>query len=141
MTLRGFPSVAALATAAACAASPAWAQQLGQAQGVDVPLWRVLGALAVCLSLAVGAAVLLRRRLVQGGALPRLGPGLPRLLDLRTDQTDARRLELLETVRLSHQTDVCLLRCDGREFILSTSPQGAILVAAPPTVATRKSVK
>jgi len=141
MNLRGLPWIMALATAAACAASPAWTQQLGQAQGVDVPLWRVLGALVVCLSLAVGAAVLLRRRLVQGGASPCLGPGLPRLLDLRPDQNDSRRLELLETVRLSHQTDVCLLRCDGREFIVSTSPQGALLVSAPPTGAARKTAK
>lgn len=95
------------------AAAPALAQRLGQGTGSEVPVWRVLGALALCLALAVGAAYVLRRRL--GGSTPlTLGRG--------------RRLQLVETLRLSHQVDICLIACDGAEFLVAAAPQGATTI-------------
>lgn len=103
------------------AAAPAFAQRLGQGTGTEVPIWRVLGALALCLALAVAAAYFLRRRM--GGSLPlAMGRG--------------RRLQLIETLRLSHQVDICLVSCDGAQFLVAATQQGATTinpsVPAPP---------
>jgi flagellar biogenesis protein FliO len=94
-------------------AAPACAQRLGQGTGTEVPVWRVLGALALCLALAVAAAYVLRRRL--GGSLP-----------LNMGRT--RRLQLVETLRLSHHIDLCLVSCDGAEFLVAASAQGATTI-------------
>jgi flagellar biogenesis protein FliO len=94
-------------------AAPAFAQRLGQGTGTEVPVWRVLGALALCLALAVAAAYVLRRRL--GGSLP-----------LNIGRT--RRLQLVETLRLSHHIDLCLVSCDGAEFLVAASAQGATTI-------------
>jgi flagellar biogenesis protein FliO len=75
----------------------------------------VLGALALCLALAVAAAYVLRRRL--GGTMP-------------AAVGRARRLQLVERLRLSHQTDICLISCDGAEFLVAATPQGAATIAA-----------
>lgn len=99
----------------------AWAQTLGGAKETDIPVWRVIGAFMLCAGLAVAAAYALKTRL--RGATPVFS---------RTE----RRLELVETVRLSHQVDVCLMRCDGREFIVAASPHGAVF--QPPVEATAK---
>src|SRR5258708_39176301 len=105
--------LAASAVVATAIAGPCLSQTLGQGGGVEIPWWRVGGALALCLALAVGGAFALRTRL--GGALPSgAGPG--------------RRLRLVESVRLSHQTDVCLIRCDLRAFLIASTPQGAVLI-------------
>ncbi|HEV2818520.1 MAG TPA: flagellar biosynthetic protein FliO [Allosphingosinicella sp.] len=104
----------ALAGALLLAAAPALAQRLGQGTGTEVPIWRVLGALFLCLALAVAAAFLLRRRLA-GGARP-LAFGGP------------RRLQLVESLRLSHQVDLCVVSCDGGEFLIAATPHGATLI-------------
>ena len=104
-------------------AAPALAQRLGQGTGTEVPVWRVLGALALCLALAVAAAYLLRRRL--GGSLP-------------LTMGRSRRLQLIETLRLSHQVDICLISCDGAELLVAASAQGATTInpgLAPPPAA------
>ncbi len=93
----------------------ALAQRLGQAVGDDIPWWRVAGALAFCVLLAVAAAVVLRLRM--RGAAPMLG-------------TAPRQLKLVESLRLSHQVDVCLVACGDRQVLVATSPQGAILLAS-----------
>jgi len=111
--------------AAAATSGVAQAQTLGQAAGPDIPVWRVLGALLLCLGLAVGAASALKTRL--RGATPIFG-------DAR------RRLQLVETVRLSHQVDICLLTYDEREIIVAATPHGAVFLpgASFPTTAEAK---
>jgi flagellar biogenesis protein FliO len=94
-------------------AAPAFAQRIGQGTGTEVPIWRVLGALALCLGLAVAAAYLLRRRL--GGSMP-LAMGR------------MRRLQLVETLRLGHHVHICLVSCDGAEFLIAASAQGATTI-------------
>ena len=95
------------------AAAPAFAQRIGQGTGTEVPIWRVLIALALCLGLAVGAAYVLRRRL--GGAMP-LAMGR------------SRRLQLVESLRITPQVHICLVSCDGAEFLVAASPQGAAAI-------------
>ena len=49
-----------------------------------------------------------------------------------------RRLQLVETLRLSHQIDICLVSCDGAEFLVAASAQGATTInpaLAPPPAA------
>jgi hypothetical protein len=75
----------------------------------------LVAALIVSLALAAGGAFALRARL----------RGAPAFL-----RRSERRLVLIESLRLSHQTDVCLMRCDGREFIIAATPHGAILIAS-----------
>lgn len=52
-------------------------------------------------------------------ALPRFVPAA---------RSDARRLRLVETLRLSHQLDVCLLECDGDRLLVAATPQGLIVL-------------
>jgi flagellar biogenesis protein FliO len=109
MTRRAFAGWAMLFLSAA----PVRAQTLAQGGGGDVSLWRVIGALVFCLLLASGAAFALRARF--RGALPPLrGPG--------------RRLRLIESLRLSHQTDLCLVELDGRELVIASTAHGASLL-------------
>lgn len=114
MTCRRLVGRALLAGAMLAAAAPALAQRLGQGTGSEVPVWRVLGALLICLALAVAAAILLRRRL-GGGARP-VAFGGP------------RRLQLIETLRLSHQVDLCVVSCDSGEFLIASTPHGATVI-------------
>jgi flagellar biogenesis protein FliO len=114
--------IVALAGGLACLPGLALAQRLGQG-GVetDIAWWRVGGALILCLALAVAAAYALRTRL-RGGAAPLLS-------------RDERRLRLIETLRIGHQVDVCLIACEGRKLLLAASPHGVVLLSsdAPPT--------
>lgn len=103
----------------------AQAQTLGQGPESVVPAWRVAASLAVCLILAVAAAFALRARL--RGAGPHAKIDLLGLL--RPHPPSARRLELVETLRLSHQVDVCLLRCEDRRFLVAAGPSGATLLS------------
>jgi len=112
---------AALATVSA---TPVWAQALGGASEPQVAWWRVLAALALCLALAVGGALALRARL--GGQAPAL-----RGFKLGLKPAAVKRLRLVESLRVSHQVDVCLVSCDGAEFIVAASPQGAAITPAP----------
>ena len=100
----------------------AFAQTLGQAAGDgDIPVWRVLGALILCLALAVAAAYALRHRL-RGSGAPTFGKAFGPV---------ARRLKLVETVRLSHQADICLMRCGDADFVVAATAQGVVLLSAP----------
>jgi len=90
-------------------AVPAAAQTLGQGGGPEISWVRVIAALLFCLALAVGAALALRHRF-RGS--------------LRPPPTGERRLRLIETIRLSHQTDLCLLELDGQPFLFAASAHG-----------------
>lgn len=117
--------IAGLLPAAGLALIPAvaLAQTLGTGGGTELPWWRVVGALSLCLLLAAGAAIALKLR--SGGQI-----------QLFTALSGAdRRLQLVETLRLNHQVDICVLRLDQREFVVAASPQGALLLVsgdAPP---------
>lgn len=107
----------AVATVFCGQAGAALAQTLGRGGGGEVSIWRVLGSLVVCLGLAIGAAYALRTRF-RGVAAPMFG-------------AQERRLSLIETVRLSHQVDVCLMRCDDDHFVVASTPQGLVVISKP----------
>lgn len=124
-------AAASLAFGLAVRAGPAFAQHLGQAAETGPPVWRVIAALLLCLALAVGAALALRLRLRGSGRAPqgsrwRLPLGDPAGLFAGP----SRRLQLVERLRLNHQVDVCLFRCDERHFIVAATPQGATVLAS-----------
>jgi len=91
------------------------------AQGGDdgVSAWRVVGALLLCLVLAVAGAVVLKLRLGGGARLPRL--------------TSAnRRLKLVERLRLNPQTEIAIISCDDRDLLIATNAAGASLLSVLP---------
>ena len=101
---------------AAVALSPglAAAQKLGGAAEADVSWLRVAAALLLCLGLAVAAAVVLRVRL-RGPLIFKTHP--------------AKQLRLIETLRLSHQVDICLVGYDDKQVLLASTSQGALLIS------------
>lgn len=92
--------------------SSAMAQQLGQAADEGVSLVRVGLALTLCLLLAVGGAVAIKLR--SGHAMP-----------LLRKEGSNRRLILKESLRISHQIDLCIVSCDGQESLIAASANGA----------------
>lgn len=109
------------------------AQILGGAQApADIPFWRVTAALVISLGLGFAAALALRGRL-RGGLPTVLAKPAPLLGQVMKKwpqgAAPVRRLQLVETIRISHQVDVCLLRCDDAEFLLAATPQGAFQLA------------
>jgi flagellar biogenesis protein FliO len=118
MTRRRFPALAWPAgLALGAAAGPAWAQTLGQGASTEVPWVRMVFALLLCLSLAVVAAFLLKKHL-GGGTTPALfGPRV-------------RRIQLVDTLRLSHQVDLCVVHYGGKELLVAASPGGAVLLSS-----------
>ena len=75
---------------------------------IGVSLGRIVAALLICIIVAVLAALLLRQRAGH--------QDLARLFtrfDLR-----ARAIEVVETRRLSPHADICLVRYDGKDYLV-----------------------
>lgn len=91
---------------------PAFADggRLGGGGDLGISLTRIVMALLLCLMLAVLAALLLKR----GGGKVDL-TAIRRLLVRLPAQ---RRIDVVETRRVSQHADICLLRCDGREYLI-----------------------
>jgi flagellar biogenesis protein FliO len=111
---------------------PAAAQTLGQGGGTEIHWWRVLGALIVCIGLALGAAFALRRRLQLGPAANLFGANLFGIAPKLFGAPLPRRLLLVESLRLNHQVDVCVVRCDNQDYLLAVSPGGIVSLAGGP---------
>jgi hypothetical protein len=47
----------------------------------------------------------------------------------------ARRLQVVESLRVSPQLEVCLLACDDRELLLATTAQGLVVLKDGPKIA------
>ncbi|AHE55641.1 hypothetical protein [Sphingomonas sanxanigenens] len=103
------PLTLALIAADAAAARPIIADEPG------ISAWRVVGALLVCVVIAIVAALALRARMGGGGQIL-----------LRPAQ---RRLQLIETIRLTPTSSLALVRHDARELLILTGPQGAWVLA------------
>ncbi len=111
------------------ASSPVLAQpgRLGGGGGVDVSLTRIITALILCLMLAALTALLLKR---SGGKID-----LPALRGLFARMPVAsRRIEVVETRRVSQHADVCLLRCDGRDYLILCAQQQQTVLRDAPTI-------
>lgn len=138
MKLRRAAFVIAAAFCAIGAAAPALGQTLGRAHDVDVPLWRLALALVLCLALALGGALALHARLRGGGPTAIMGrnpnlakPAWPMPLSegLRLFKPAPARLRPIQTLRLSPHLDVCLFSCDGEEYLVAATPQGAVVLS------------
>jgi len=126
MTLR--PGLALLLLSAA---GPAAAQTLGQGDSTDIPWLRLAAALILCLGLAAGAALALRRRLGLGGVpAPDAWRRLLAELGVRAPTAPAPRLTDIETRRLSPQVAVSTFRCDGRGYMVVASQQGQLVLVS-----------
>ena len=76
--------------------------------------FRYLGALALVLALIGGAGVLMRRY------------GLPGIAGV------GRRLTIVDSLMLGRNHRAIILRCDGIEHVIVTTPQGATVVSSGP---------
>lgn len=108
-------------------AAPAFASggRLGGGGALNVSLTRIVLALVLCTMMALLLALLIRKN---GGkfdlkALRAMVVRLP---------AAARRIEVIETRRVSQHADICLMRCDGREYlILCAANQQTVLRETP----------
>ena len=99
----------------------ALAQTLGGGASFEPPLVRLILGLILCSLLAIVVALGLKR-VLRGGA-PAKSAKLARLFGVAP-----ARIEVLESRRIGPQSDVCMLACDGREYLLVVSSAGAILL-------------
>lgn len=108
--------------AAIAAVLTAGAAPLGGGGALDVSLTRIVSALLLCLMLAAFAIVVLKRG---GGRIALTGIGRATL---------SRRIAVIESRRIGAHADLCLLRCDGDEYlILSSATAQQVLRHAPVT--------
>lgn len=95
---------------------PAFARpRLGGGGAPDISFARVTAALVLCLIVAVLAALLLKR-----------GGGKVDLASLRTllkGVRDDRRIDVIETRRISQHAEICIVRCDDREYVILSAQQ------------------
>ena len=115
------PSAGRFALAAALAILPvvpafAGGSRLGGGEPLSVSLGRIVGALVICIMVALLAALLIRQR---GGKVDLAA------LFARMELRRPRAIEVVETRRLSPHADICLVRHDGQEFLLLLLAGGA----------------
>jgi hypothetical protein len=97
-----------LLTSSTCAA-----QTLGQGDDFGVPVGRIVASLV--LLLVVGGGIILWAR--RNGTMPRL------LTPARQ-----RRLAMIETMRMTPQSALCLAAFDGNEYLIAVTSGGATLL-------------
>ncbi|MEA3015966.1 MAG: hypothetical protein QOI38_688 [Sphingomonadales bacterium] len=99
-----------LAVTATAQAAPLFAARPGLGGGEDlgVSLGRIVGALLICTAVAALAILLIRQRSGR--------------IDLRAMfariELRQRPIQVVETRRLSAHADICLLRHEGRDYLL-----------------------
>ena len=101
---------------------PAMAAGLGTASTPSVPWVRIVLAFLFCIALAVAAIAVLRH---QQGRLrftfaARAFPAMA--------QAPRRRIEVIETRRISQHGDVCLLHCDEYSYLIAMGQAHAVLL-------------
>lgn len=96
----------------------AQAQQLSGGGGVELSIIRIAAALLICLAAAVVLALAIRSR---GGKTP---------LTWRqfTSLSPIGRIRLIESRRLSPTAELCLVQCDGIEYLVLSGPAGLQVV-------------
>lgn len=97
-------------------AAPAIASARGHlASGGDlnISLGRIMLALLLCIGIAVIAAIAIKR----GGGQFNLARWPRSLGDLASE----RRMHVIEARRISVHADLCLVRCDAREYLILSS--------------------
>lgn len=103
------------------------AQTLGQGGEIELPLLRLAIGLFLCSIVAIFAAVAMKR--FMRGGLSLKGAGGRALFNL-----PARKVQVLETQRLSPHADICVITCESRQYVVVVSPGAATILredAAP----------
>lgn len=87
-----------------------WAtpHRLGGGGDVDISIGRIVVAFVICIIVAVLAILLIRQR---GGRI-NLAQWFARVVPR------SREIDIVETQRLNPHSDICLVRHDGREYLL-----------------------
>jgi len=98
----------------------ALADRLGQGPDDDISAWRIVVSFLVCVVLAVGGAFFLKARMGGTNQLLRLMP------------KPNRRLQLVESLRLSPRAGLSIVDCDGSEMLVSISDTGVHLIGKLP---------
>lgn len=102
----------------------AHAQRLGGGGDLNISLGRIVAALLLCLVVAGAAALILKR----GGG--RIDVTAFRSMFARSIAT--RRIEIIESRRVSQHADLALVRCDGQEYLILCSAQQQQLLRQSP---------
>lgn len=105
--------------------APVFAQGLTGGSAPEIPWLRLVLAFALCIAVAYGAILLVRRH-QRGG-----GPILPAVLFARRSGSTTRRISVIETRRASPTADLCLVECDGEIWLLALTAAGAIVLKGP----------
>lgn len=94
---------------------------LGGGKPFVFPVERMAFGLLLCILLAWGAALLIRRYRQSAGTSH--GRGLAFL-----PKVAARRLRVIESRRTGGTSEVCLIACDGREYLVAITAGHALLL-------------
>lgn len=94
--------------------------RLGGGGSLDLSLTRIVMSLVLCLMLAALAAFALKR---SGERID-----FKRMRGLIAALPAQRRIDVIETRRISQYADVCLLRCDGREYLVLCAQQQQLVL-------------
>jgi len=97
---------------------------LGGGEDVSVSIWRVLAALVICAIVALLAVLMIRKR--AAGGLPVIA-SLP---------ARSRRIQVVETRRLSPHADISLVREGGREYLVLLFAGGSQILRSEPAEGT-----
>jgi hypothetical protein len=100
------------------------AQRLGGGGAVDIPVGRIIAAFLLCVLLAWALAVALKHRGGRGG--------IGRFQRLFARSAPPSRIAVLETRRASVHADVCLIRCDGDDYLILCSPHVQTVLRCAP---------
>lgn len=126
MRLTSIITLTMLAVSPAVARAQNAAQpHLGGGGSLDISLGPIIASLVICIIIAVLAILLIRQR----GGRGDLAALFARI------QPQARAIEVVETRRLSPHADICLVRHDGRDYLLVLQ-QGSMQVLRDHAVAT-----
>lgn len=115
-----------VAIAGAIPAEPVLAAALGTATAPGIPWLRIVFAFAFCVGLAFAAIWLLR--MYREGRMAQSAAGWFQRRGARA----GRKIEVIETRRISTHADVCLLQWQGTSYLLLVGHSGVSLIDSDP---------
>lgn len=108
----------------ACIPASAFAAPIATGSAPGVPWLRLIVSLLVCMIVAFGAVLALKRYQRRGVARP--------LKALIQRSTSAERpISVIETRRASVHGDLCLVECEGERWLLAFTPSGVTVLRGP----------
>ena len=108
-------ALAGIAVGSLLANDSVHAQTLGGAEAIEIPFLRIFAGLALSVLIALGAALVLKRK---GGG----GLAFGQLLSRQLSNRAPRRIRVHETYRLSPHADLCRFTAGSKEYVVILSP-------------------